>query len=317
MAATMAAMVVSQAHRGMVETAARAMPPRRMVEMVEMAEIPARRELVRWEVRRAALELLLARMEPMAPPQPAAAMAAMAERASRRILLVSRAATAATAVTAALMATAAMAAQVATACIPRIRACLVPMAARAAMPAMVAPCSGTAATAAEAGTAVRVSAAAWVRGAIGSAKTRRSVDQVETEVLEAPRFLETLARAAQVATAVRAVTVAQDLVQQRPETLEATVALVHPAALRVPVVQEVLRVQWGLMAQEATAAMEVSLGSGAMVAMVLPVTRPIPMAATAGRAAIRARQVPVALAARQALGARAEPQGQMVPMVLQ
>jgi hypothetical protein len=34
------------------------------------------------------------------------------------------------------------------------------------------------------------------------------------------------------------------------------VALVHPAARGGPVVQEVMRVQWGLMAQEATAAME-------------------------------------------------------------
>jgi hypothetical protein len=268
-------------------------PP--MAEPVEMAAIPAWLELG----ERADLEPG-ARMVSMGLPQPAVGMAAMAERASRRILLVSQAATAAAAGTAALMATAAMAAQVATACIPRIRACLVPMAERAATVAREAPCLGTAATAAEAATAVRVSAAAWVRGAIGSAKTRRSVDQVETEGLEAPRFLETLARAALVATAVRAVTVAQDLVQQRPETLVVTVALVHPAALRVPVVQEVLRVQWGLMAQEATAAMEDMQANLATAEMVRRAMHRVRTVALVALAAILVSRDPVVRAARQA-----------------
>ena len=268
-------------------------PP--MAEPVEMAAIPAWLE----PGERVDLEPG-ARMVSMGLLRHPAAMGATAERASRRILLVSQAATAAAAGTAALMATAAMAAQVATACIPRIRACLVPMAEQAATVAREAPCLGTAATAAEAATAVRLSAAAWVRGAIGSAKTRRSVDQVETEGLEAPRFLETLARAALVATVVRAVTVAQDLVQQRPETMVVTVALVHPAALRVPVVQEVLRVQWGLMAQEATAAMEDMQANLATAEMARRAMHRVRTVALVALVAILVSRDPVVRAARQA-----------------
>jgi hypothetical protein len=80
----MVVMEVLRAHRGTEETVARAMQPRRMEGWVEMAEIRARRELVRLEVWRVALELQLGRMEPMAWLQPVAAMAAMAEMDSQQ-----------------------------------------------------------------------------------------------------------------------------------------------------------------------------------------------------------------------------------------
>jgi hypothetical protein len=80
----------------------------------------------------------------------------------------------------------------------------------------------------------------------------------------------------------------------------ATVALVHPAARGVLVVQEVMRVQWGLMAQEATAAMEDMQANLATAEMARRAMHRVRTVALVALAAILVSQDPVVRAARQA-----------------